>query len=147
MAAGSRVDLAIYPMQRGIGDLFARAAAGIDCAEALQFMQRLFIGRRAPALVDYFLVPMQSAGFQRAQDVVRGAGQAARRIEIFHAQQPAAAVMLGVEVAAQRGDQRAEMQRAGGGGGEAAAIAGPVHVRTAVVALRRPCGGGRRRVP
>ena len=44
-------------------------------------------------------------------------------VEVLDAQQPAAAVLAGIEVAAERGNQRTEMQRPGGRGGEAADVA------------------------
>ena len=114
MAAGAGVDRAVDAVQRGVGDLAARAAAGIGRAGGLQFMQGFPIGGAAPALVDDFPVPVQAERFEGAQDVVRRTRYTARRVEVFHAHQPGAVMFSCVEIAANCGSEGAEVQGAGG---------------------------------
>ena len=51
-----------------------------------------------------------------AQDGIGGTGDFARRVDIFNTNTPDALVRAGLQVAAERGDQRAEVEFAGGGG-------------------------------
>jgi hypothetical protein len=59
---------------------------------------------------------MQAALGQLLQDVLVGAGLAARWVDVFDAHQPGAAMGAGIQPAGQGGDQRARVQRAGGEG-------------------------------
>ena len=94
--------------------LAAGAGAGEYRALRLEAIERGGIGVVALRLDQHVVVPVQSIGFQLAQDGVGCAGLATRAVEIFHAHQPAPANRTGIEKAGHRGDQRAEMQRAGG---------------------------------
>ena len=105
-------------MHRRIGDLLARAAAGIGCAALFQALQRFFISRCPLTLVKDGFVAVQAERFQRAQDVICSAEHAARYVEILHAHQPCTAVMFCVKVAADRCDEGTEMEWAGGARGE-----------------------------
>jgi hypothetical protein len=51
---------------------------------------------------------------QAVEDVLRGSGFLPGWVQVFHAQQPLTAVMAGIKVAGNCGDQGAQMQRAGG---------------------------------
>ena len=71
---------------------------------AAQLLKRRLIGVAAAALIDNFAVGMHAAGGERAQDVIGGAGDTARRINVLDAQQPCAAVMARIGVTRHRGD-------------------------------------------
>jgi len=109
----------------------------------MQALQRLLVSVSALALVHYrrsgfarhcffdggqsppyLIIPVQAEGFERVKDVVRRTRHTAWRIEVFHAHQPDAVMVFCVEIATDCGGERAEMQGAGGGRGEAAAILG-----------------------
>lgn len=65
---------------------------------------------------------MESECFQGTQDTVGRTRLFARRVDVFHPDQPQALVSLCLEVASYGGDQGAKMQWSGGGGREAATI-------------------------
>ena len=104
--------------------LAAAAVAGIDQAARLQIGQHHAVQRMAAALVGDFAVPFKTEGFKGAQNVGGGAGHLARRVEIFHAHQPTAAGGTGGGVGCGGGQQRADVQQAGGAGGETAGVKG-----------------------
>ena len=54
--------------------------------------------------------------------IVRGTGQGARLVHVLDPHEPLSAIGACIQEARERGDQRAEVQRAGGGGREAAAV-------------------------
>jgi len=80
------------------------------------------VGIVAPALINDLAVVLHAAGGERGENFFGGTGHAARRINVFDAHQPCAAVMPRIGVAGYGRDQRTEMQRSGGRGGKAAAI-------------------------
>ena len=98
--------------------LAAAAVAGIDQIARLQIGQHRAVQRVAAALVGDFAVPLETEGFKGAQNVGGGAGHLARRVEFFHAQQPAPAGGTGGSVGCGGGQQRTDVQQAGGAGGE-----------------------------
>jgi hypothetical protein len=59
---------------------------------------------------------VQAVVVQLAQNGVGGTGDFTRRIDIFNANAPDTLVRAGLQVAAERGNQRAEVEFAGGGG-------------------------------
>lgn len=63
-------------------------------------------------------VPVQTVMFQLAQDSFCGTGNFTRRVDIFYAYQPATLPGASLQIAAERGDQRAKMKLAGRRGGE-----------------------------
>ena len=67
-------------------------------------------------------MPLEAEGLERAKHLIRAPRHHARRIEIFDSQQPVRAVCARIEIAADRGEQRAEMQGTGGRGREAASL-------------------------
>src|SRR5581483_12312484 len=103
-------------------DLLARARAREHGARALEPRERLAVGEVAPALVEHGLVPLEAERLEHAQDLVGRAGDLARAVEVFHAHEPVAAARARLEVAADRGDQRTEVQRSCRRWGEASAV-------------------------
>ena len=91
-------------------------------AAGLELLQGGQVRRDPAALIDDFAVPLEAEPFQRAQDPVRTAGYDAGGIEILDPQQPPAAMVAGVQVAADRREKRSQVQVARRGGGEAAYI-------------------------
>ena len=63
------------------------------------------------ALPNDSFVPVQSERFKGTQDVIRGVCDDAWRIEIFDAHQPCPVMGARVDVTADSGHQRTEMQR------------------------------------
>ena len=104
------------------GDVFACAGAGVGQARAFQLRERAGVERAPAGLPCRFFIRQQLAGGQLAQDGLPCAGNAARRVHIFNAHQPAALVRARVQPAGQGRHQRACMQQAGGRGGEAACV-------------------------
>ena len=54
------------------------------------------------------------------QGKLGGTGKLARRVQVFHAQQPGTFAAFGIQKAGHCSNQRTKVQRAGGGGGETA---------------------------
>ncbi|KUO98261.1 hypothetical protein AR276_13270 [Stenotrophomonas maltophilia] len=69
----------------------------------------------------------EAEGGQRLQLCLRGARHRARRIDVFNAQPPQAAVMAGEQPAAEGGKQGSGVEQAGRRGREAAAGNGGGH--------------------
>jgi hypothetical protein len=67
----------------------------------------------ALALVGHRAIPGKSECFKRAEDCISRAWHSARAIQVFHAQQPAAAPVAGVEETCCGGRKRPQMQLAG----------------------------------
>lgn len=95
-----------------------RAGAGAVVAQPLlaQPGQRLAVGFVPLRLPEYLAVPVQTVVVELAQDGVGGPGDFARRVDIFNTNAPDTLVRAGLQVAAERGDQRAEVEFAGGEG-------------------------------
>jgi hypothetical protein len=93
------------------GNLAPRTGAGIRLAGELQPGQCRPIEIQTPALDDDLAIPLKAEAFKRPQDAVGCARAAPRLVDVFDAQQPFAAVGARVKVAADCGDQRAEVQR------------------------------------
>jgi hypothetical protein len=93
--------------QRGVGrgDVGPGAGAGVGLARCGQVVQRLLVQRATLALQHRRLVGQQATGGQLLQDQFGGAGHTARRVHVFDAHQPAAAVCAGVQPAGERRDQ------------------------------------------
>ena len=66
--------------------------------------------------------------FQLAQDSICGTGNFTRRVDIFNAYQPATLPGASLQIAAERGNQRAKMKLAGRRGGKAANIVCVCHL-------------------
>ena len=122
VAAGAGVAARAVAGQGLIGELAPGAGAGVGVAGGLERIQRCLIGCGAPALPDHLAIPFEAEACQRGEDACGGAGDCARGVDILDAQQPASAVGARFKKAADRGDQRAEVQRAGRRGREAADI-------------------------
>jgi hypothetical protein len=60
-------------------------------------------------LINDRAIPGQAKLFQCAQDVITGSGNLAWRVKVFHAQQPLALVMPGIQKAPGCGNQRSEV--------------------------------------
>jgi hypothetical protein len=93
------------------------------------------VGLAALALVDHRSVPLETAGLQGSQYLLGSAGSDPRWVDVLHAHGPGAGMATGIEITAQRRDQRAEVQRTAGGGGESAPVSRQHHRR-----LRRSLG-------
>jgi hypothetical protein len=91
-------------------------------AAGLEPLQRRQVKGDPAALVDDLAVPLQAESLQRAQDPVRTARDDAVSVQIFDPQQPLATVVAGIEVASDGRQERAEVQVARRGGGEAAYV-------------------------
>jgi hypothetical protein len=121
-AASPRINRTVDAAHAGIRNFLARTHARVHQLASLQNEQSFAIELRALGLIGYRPVPLKPEGCQGTQNIVGPFRPAARRVEIFHAQQPLSAGTLGVEIAAHRGNQRTEMQGPGGRWGEAAAV-------------------------
>src|SRR5580704_9823422 len=86
-------------------------------------MDRLFIECAAAALIFDRTVPLESQMFERALNFIGASGAHACAIKVLDPQQPAAAALPRVKVAAERGHQGAQMQRTSRGGRESADVA------------------------
>ena len=122
IGAAAAINKTVGTGARFLLPLAAAAVAGIDQAARLQIGQHRAVQRMAAALVGDFAVPFKTEGFQRAQNVGGGAGHLARRVKVFHAQQPTAAGGTGGSIGRGGGQQRADVQQAGGAGGETAGV-------------------------
>jgi hypothetical protein len=103
-------------------DRLARTAALKRVTLLPQLLQRRLVQRQAGGLVYDIPVPEQVQGDQGLEDVPDAAGDDARGVQIFDPDPPAPAMVAGVQVAAERCDQRPQVQAAGGRGGEAAGV-------------------------
>ena len=99
-------------------DAATGAGAVIALAMRLQPGQRLAIGVMTLRLPQDVAVPVQAVVLQLMQNARGGAGNFARRIDIFNAHQPAAVLRARAQIAAKGGNQRAEMEVAGRRRGE-----------------------------
>ena len=111
--------LAARRRRGGPKKISARARAGVDLFPSKKIFKRPRHRARAGGLKDDLPVPRQAEALERAQDVVGGARHDARRVEVLHAHEPAAALRAREEPRAERGDEAPEVQRPGGGGREA----------------------------
>ncbi|MNS33496.1 hypothetical protein D3C72_656110 [compost metagenome] len=104
--------------------LFARAGAGVGQALIEQAIEHLGVGIVPLALANQVAIPLEAIAFQCLENGRLGAGFLAGWIKVFHAHQPASAHRARVKVGGQCGDQRAEVQMAARGGGEAPDVGG-----------------------
>ena len=84
-----------------------------------QLLQRNFVMFGAWQLIRHRPIPVQAMSLEALQYGCAGAGFGAWRVEIFHAQQPSAAVLLHADIAAYGSKQGASMQTPRRGRGEA----------------------------
>ena len=85
-----------------------------------QRVERVGVERETTALANRFAVRLEAEGGQRLEYRVFGTRAIARGIEIVDSQPPPAATASGIQVAAGRRNQRAEVEGAGGRGCETA---------------------------
>jgi hypothetical protein len=100
----------------------ARTAAFIGPAAGPQLLQAGLVEKQAGGLVADLPVPEQVQGLKGAQNIAGAAGDDTGGVEVFNPYQPAAAMMAGIDEAADRGQNRTGMQPAGRRGGKAAGI-------------------------
>lgn len=124
IATSAGIYRSLNTVQRRIRNLLACATTRICRAIELQLAQRVFISSCALALVENGLIAMQPKCIQSAQYVFCRTCNTARCIKVFHAHQPGAVVIFRIEIAADSGHQRTEVERAGRGGGEAPPVTG-----------------------
>src|SRR3954468_6668593 len=122
--AGSGIDLrAVHSeAERRIGDLTTRATAPIRAA--LQLLERRLVARAAQTLIEDRSVPGEPEALEGAQNIVGNAWLRARRVEVFDAQEPAAAGRARIEPARRRSHKRAEVKRSARRGCEPADVHG-----------------------
>lgn len=116
LAAGAGVGL--------VADFFASAGAGEGEGAGEEGIERGAVVGGAGALVEDRAIPGEAEGFERGEDGVGGAGDAAGGIDVFHAEEPLAVVGAGVEVTGNGGDEGAEVERARRRWGETADVRG-----------------------
>jgi len=114
LAAGAGINRTVDAADRRIGDFPAAAGAGVHQVAFFQDLERGAIDVIARTLVQHRFVPVHAEGFQRPQDRVGCAGHGTLPVDVVDAQQPGAPVRAGVEMAADSGHQRSEMQGAAG---------------------------------
>src|SRR5262249_8570834 len=122
VAAGPGIDALILASQRGIGYFAAGTRAGKDVSVFLEVSERSRVAPGPRALPDHGPVPLESVILEDAKNRVCCATFFPRPVEVLHAHQPLAPDRARFQVAADGGDQRAEMQRTGGRGREAPPI-------------------------
>ena len=88
----------------------ATAFAGVAIAPVEQLLQIVPVVVETLALVDDIAVPFETEGFEVAQDLVGGAVDDARCVDVLDTQKPASVLRFHVAIAGQRRHQRAEMQ-------------------------------------
>ena len=86
-------------------DVFARTGAGVGQALRGQVLQRLLVGVGTSRLKQRRLVGHQPDRSQLTQDQGGHGGHAARRVHVFNAHQPLAAVGACIQPAGQCGNQ------------------------------------------
>ncbi len=121
-AAGAGIDRLARKRKGRIGDLPPRAGAAEHRLLAFQTRQRLAVGCAATALEHDLPVPFEAVRLERPENRPGGSGCFARRVQVLHAHEPLAAARARIETAADRRNERTEMQRPGGRGREAPAI-------------------------
>ncbi len=120
VATAPHVDRPFLARVRGARQhLLARAAAVEHQSLCAQGDCGRLVGLGPPALPDDLAVPRETQLLEGPQNGVGRPRHHARRVEILHAQQPAAAGLPGQAETRQRRQQRTEMKRAGRAGGEA----------------------------
>ncbi len=122
VAAGAGIDAFAAGAPRCRLEIGARAGAGIHGAVPREPRHGIGIQRIALRLAHDRPVGREAVPRQRGHDVALGPGARARDVDVLDANQPLATRGARVGTARERRDQRAEMQRAGGGGSEASAV-------------------------
>ena len=113
----------VHPHARRLRQhVFTAAIAWVEQIFVFKLIQRGTVKRMALALVYHFAVPLQAECRQSVQNMASGTGHFARRIEVFHAQQPAPTVRTGIQKRGHGGEQRADVQQTRGAWGETANI-------------------------
>ena len=103
MPAVTRVNFALG------GQLGAAAITAKRMACVEQFLYGAGIGVVALALPQYFTVPAQAVRLQAVEDAVGSTGDFTWWVQIFHAQQPTAAVVAGIEKTGESTYERAQV--------------------------------------
>src|SRR5690242_8365196 len=107
-------------------DLLPRTRARINKAGIVKPVKSRFVRVLSfwTCLVDNWAVPVKSKRFEYPENVVSPMRGAARRVHVFHANQPLASISSRIEISGNGGHERAEVRRSGGRRGKAACIAG-----------------------
>src|SRR5690606_32399578 len=122
-AVATRAGVAQAAVRRRRTNGRARAAAAERRGTLEQAVGNGTVDVGARALAQHLAVPFGLEGLERSQNVVGRARHLARRVDVLDADEPLAAGLAGVNEARRRGAERAEVERAGRGGREAAYIA------------------------
>src|SRR3954452_17626139 len=109
ITAGAGVDRLAAGPEGGTCEAAARTRAAEHLAPRHEFGERCFVMRRALGLPHDASVPLEAVLLERVQDQRLGTGPGAGRVDVLDAEQPSAACGARVAVAADRGDERAEM--------------------------------------
>lgn len=107
---------------RGVADLLAGAGAGVGEAVAGEAVEGVSVEVFATALIDDLFVGGEAVAIEGAEDGGGPLGAAARLVNVLNADEPGAAVGTGVEPGGYCGDERAHVERPGGGGRETASV-------------------------
>ena len=125
VAARARIDALAACAERRRFELAPRARARDTRARARSARASACgVVCRARRLPHDRTVPREAIARERGRIARSAPAAAARLVDVLDAQQPFAAARARIAIARERGDQRAEMQRAGGRGREAAAVRG-----------------------
>src|SRR6266704_5362500 len=122
LAAGAGVDGFARRGYGRIGNFPPRASTGKHRTLMRETFQRGSVGCIATALEHDFPVPFEPIRLEHLENRLGSPPSLTRPIEILHAHQPSSPVPARLEVAADRGDERAEMQQTGRGGCKAPTI-------------------------
>ncbi len=103
-------------------DFAPGTAAPVEIAGPVELLDDFVVAGVTPALVHHLAIPLQAMGLKGLEDKVGGPSHLPRRIDIFDAHQPAPLLCPGLQEAAERRNQGAEVERTRRGGGKAAYI-------------------------
>ena len=134
MATQTRINL---PQRSAADTLFAQASATALAGKTITLLQQLVeivaVVFKARALVQNFTIPVETEGFQIAQNLISSTGYYPWCVDIFDAQQPATLLRTDITVTGDCGYQRAEMQGSRWGGCESSDRKGQVNSFTSML--------------
>ncbi|SRR5690554_3091846 len=132
-----------------LGSLDFGSATGteVDRISSTKLGEGRLVSFRTEALVDDWAIPFEAERFQRTENGARASRNDARSVEVFYANGPGALCGTCIDIARNCSDERSEVQGAGGGGSETAAIGLRGELGSARRGLPRRDAGHRRACP